>query len=294
MNPIGIAVAGNADLQRDIPDQRRMIELWLSLKTSAHTRRAYAADIARLLRFVQKPLAQVTLADLQAWADELGQGSLRPATQNRCLTAAKSLLSFAQETGFLPFNAGVAVKLRPQRDGLVRRILDESEVVRLIDAALAGRDRVMLKLLYVSGVRVSELCGLKWCDLFERQEGGQITVFGKGGKTRTVLLKRKIWQQLLSLKGTARAIDPVFPSRKGQGPLDVSQVRRVVYAAVRKAGIDRAVSPHWLRHAHASHALERGAPIHLVQATLGHANITTTGRYLHARPTDSSAFYLPD
>jgi site-specific recombinase XerD len=65
-----------------------------------------------------------------------------------------------------------------------------------------------------------------------------------------------------------------------------------VRAAARRAGIAVPVSPHWLRHAHASHALDRGAPIHLVQATLGHANINTTGRYLHARPTESSSGFL--
>ena len=60
------------------------------------------------------------------------------------------------------------------------------------------------------------------------------------------------------------------------------------------AGLEQKVSPHWMRHAHASHALDRSAPIHLVQATLGHASVSTTGRYLHARPSESSSFYLPD
>jgi site-specific recombinase XerD len=270
-----------------------LVQLWLSLKTSTHTRRAYAADAARFLSFVQKPLPGVTLADLQAWAGHLGQGSLQPASQNRALTAVKSLLSFAQETGYLAVNVGAAVKLRPTRDNLAQRILAESEVARLIDAAAEGRNRLLLKLLYVSGVRVSELCGLKWCDALGRQEGGQITVFGKGGKTRAILLKPKIWQQLMAQKGEARAIDPVFASRKG-GALDPSQVRRIVYDAARKAGMEHKISPHWMRHAHASHALDRAAPIHLVQATLGHASVSTTGRYLHARPSDSSSFYLPD
>jgi integrase len=67
---------------------------------------------------------------------------------------------------------------------------------------------------------------------------------------------------------------------------------RAVDAAAKRAGLRAGVSPHWLRHAHATHALERGAPIHLVQATLGHASVVTTGRYLHARPSDSSARYL--
>ncbi|MEP6540365.1 MAG: tyrosine-type recombinase/integrase [Bryobacteraceae bacterium] len=271
-----------------------LVALWLSLKTSRHTRRAYAAEAARFLAFTRKPLSSVTLPDLQAWTGHLGQGTLKAASQNRALTAVKSLLSFAQETGYLPFNVGAAVKTRPHRDGLAQRILEESEVARLIEAAPEGRNRVLLKLLYVSGIRVSEACGLKWCDAMERQAGGQITVFGKGGKTRTVRLKAKVWQQLLSIRGEAKAVDPLFPSRKGAGPLDVSQVRRIVYAAARKAGLAQKVSPHWMRHAHASHALDRSAPIHLVQATLGHASVSTTGRYLHARPTESSSFYLPD
>lgn len=164
----------------------------------------------------------------------------------------------------------------------------------LIAAATEGRDRVLLRLLYVSGVRAGELCGLKWRDAMPRQEGGQITVFGKGGRTRTILLKPRDWQFLLSIKGSAGADDPIFRSRNGGGHLDTSQIRRVVYAAAGRAGMEKKVSPHWLRHAHASHALERQAPIHLVQATLGHASLSTTGRYLHARPTESSSFYLPD
>ncbi len=270
-----------------------LVELWVSLKVSSHTRRAYAADVGRFLAFVEKPLAWMTLADVQAYATALEQGSLKPASQNRALTAVKSLLSFGQETGYLPFNVGAAVKLRPNRDSLAQRILEEGEVAKLIEAAPEGRDRVLLKLLYVSGVRVSELCGLKWCDAVPRTAGGQITVFGKRGKTRTILLKPKSWAQLLSIRGNAGPVDPVFRSRKGGNHLDVSQVRRIVYAAAKKAGLEQKVSPHWMRHAHASHALDRGAPIHLVQATLAHASVATTGRYLHARPAESSGSYLP-
>jgi len=294
MNQIALVAPSGLGSSQDGSHDTSLVELWLSLKTSGHTRRAYAAEVARFHAFTGKPLSRVTLADLQAFAEQLGQGSLKPASQNRALTAIKSLLSFAQETGYLPFNAGAAVKLRPNRDGLAQRILAESEVARLIDAAPEGRDRVLLKLLYVAGVRVSELCGLKWCDTLARQQGGQISVFGKGGKTRTILLKLKVWQQLLSIRGAATPLEPIFRSQKGGGALDPSQVRRIVYAAARRAGLEQKVSPHWMRHAHASHALDRSAPIHLVQATLGHASVSTTGRYLHARPSESSGDYLPD
>jgi integrase/recombinase XerD len=288
MLPSGLELA-----QTSLGDAQ-LVHIWLSTKTSSETRRAYTAEISRFLAFARKPLAQVTLADLQVYAESLAQRGLQITSQNRALTTIKSLLSFGRETGYLPFNVGAAVRLRPSRDRLAERILEESDVARLIEAAPEGRDRVLLRLLYVSGVRASELCGLKWRDALPRQEGGQITVFGKGGKTRTILLKPKVWQQLLSVKGAASVDDSIFRSRHGGGHLDASQVRRIVYAAAREAGIEKRVSPHWLRHAHASHALEHAAPIHLVQATLGHASLATTGRYLHARPTESSSFYLPD
>ena len=293
-NELVLAVSPGLPPIQDGAQDAGLVDLWLSMKTSAHTRRAYAAEATRFLAFIQKPLALVTLPDLKTWMEHLGQGSLKPASQNRALTALKSLLSFAQDTGYAPFNVGAAIQMRPNRDGLSQRILDESQIAKLIDAAPAGRDRVLLKLLYVSGVRVSEVRSLKWCDALPRNEGGQITVFGKGGKTRSILLKSRMWQELLSIKGDAKAADPIFASRKGGGELDASQVRRIVYAAARRAGLEQKVSPHWMRHAHASHALDRHAPIHLVQATLGHASVSTTGRYLHARPTESSSFYLPE
>lgn len=276
------------------PDDRTLIELWLQTKVSPHTQRAYRAEVERFRGFIAKPLAWVTLADLHGYREHLGQGSLKPASQNRALTALKSLLSFGHETGYLPFNVGAAVKLRPNRDPLAGRILVETDIARLIEAACEGRDRMLLTLLYQSGVRVGELAALKWCDVQPRGDAGQLTVFGKGGRTRSILLKPSAWQALGTLRGEAALNDPVFRSRKTGRHLDVSQIRRIVYTAARRAGFPQKVSPHWMRHAHASHALDRGAPVHLVQATLGHASVATTGRYLHARPTDSSALYLPD
>ena len=161
------------------------------------------------------------------------------------------------------------------------------------DDALAYRDRAILRLLYAGGLRVSELCALTWKDLTSRHQSGQVTVFGKGGKTRTVLLPYGVWQELCQLRGDRGSQEPVFPSQQRGGHLDRTQVYRIVKAAAKRAGLEGNVSPHWLRHAHASHSLERGAPLHLVQETLGHSSVATTERYLHTRPNDSSAMYLP-
>ncbi len=117
-------------------------------------------------------------------------------------------------------------------------------------------------------------------------------MYGKGNKTRYVLISRGTFDELRRLAGESVDSDaPVFVSRK-DGPLDASQVHRIVKVAAKRAGLPGEVSPHWLRHAHASHALDRGAPISLVQATLGHASVQTTGKYLHARPNESSGRYL--
>jgi len=96
---------------------------------------------------------------------------------------------------------------------------------------------------------------------------------------------------LLDLQGEGKADTPVFVSQWG-GAIDESQVFRIVRAAAKEAGIEGNVSPHWMRHAHASHSMDRGAPLHLVQANLGHSNPATTGKYLHARPGNGSGRYL--
>ena len=266
----------------------QVVAMWLHGR-SPHTQRAYSRDATRFLAFAGKPLRQVTLADVQAFADSLA--GLAPASRARALAAVKSLLAFAHRIGYLPFDVGAPVRLPGRKDTLPERILPEAAVHRMLALEPDRRNHALLRLLYAAGLRVSEACSLRWRDVQEHGDAGCVVVFGKGGKTRTVLLSRDTWRELISLRGEAGREEPVFRSRKG-GHLHPSQVLRIVRAAARRAGIQAPVSPHWLRHAHASHALERGCPIHLVQTTLGHASVATTGRYLHARPQDSSARYL--
>ncbi len=113
-------------------------------------------------------------------------------------------------------------------------------------------------------------------------------MFGKGGHTRHILLSQGTWEVLRAIRGDADEDHPLFLSRTGGG-LSVRQVQYIVRQAARRADVEKNVSPHWMRHAHASHALDRGAAVHLVQAT---SSVATTGRYLHARPTESSSRYL--
>jgi site-specific recombinase XerD len=267
-----------------------LIAVWLHGR-SPHTQRAYATDVARLRSRTGKPLAAITLGDLQSFADSVAE--LSPASQYRALSAIKSLLAFGHRIGYLPFDVGGALRLPAVRSRLAERILPEAGIHRMLNLESNERNRAVLTLLYASGVRVSELCGLRWQDVQANGDSGQVTVFGKGGKTRAIRLPASVWKLLAGLRGSdSDGGQPVFRSRKKGGALTPVGVLRIVRQAARRAGFDLAVSPHWLRHAHASHALDRGAPIHLVQATLGHASITTTGRYLHARPADSSGRFL--
>ncbi|MFE1746008.1 tyrosine-type recombinase/integrase [Coleofasciculus sp. H7-2] len=271
----------------------RLIDMWVDGR-SPHTQDAYRRYARQFLAHINRPLHLATLADVQGWKLTLSQKS--PNTQRLAIAAVKSLLSFGHRIGLLPLNVGMPIRQPAAKDCLNERILSELEVQTMIALETHPRNRAILRLLYSAGLRVSELCALTWKDLKARGDSGQVTVFGKRGKTRTVLLSAGVWDEVYNLRGDASDNDPVFPSREGDpegNHLHRSQINRIVAAAGKRAGIKGKVSPHWLRHAHASHSLDRGAPIHLVQATLGHESVATTSRYLHARPNDSSSLYLP-
>ena len=281
----------------------RLVGLRLHGKGEAN-KEAYRGALAAFSGFTGgKPLRTVTLADLQEYADDLAE-AFAPATQAKLLAAMKSLFSFGHQVGYLPFDVGRPVKLPPRKDDRAERILSADDVHSMIANANGKRNRALIRLLYIRGLRVAEAVDLRTRDLRERGEandgtgGGQVTLFGKGRKTRVVLLPASLWAELAAL-ALPHPRAPLFRSRKkGPGgeprPITVRQAERVVKDAARRAALSNAsdVSPHWLRHAHASHAMDRGAKVHLVQATLGHASVATTGRYLHARPDESSTLYL--
>lgn len=302
-------------------DDGHLIRLWLHGK-SANTRDAYERDVLGFVRFTAEgepgvTLGQITLQHVQDWADRLQDAGLATTSRARKLSSVKSLLSFGHKLGHLVYNVGAAVSPPKSKDTLAERILPEvmvHRVLALADAAsdepdasfVDARNALALRLFYASGGRVSELAGLRWRDCAERapergRPTGQITLFGKGDKTRRVLLSADTWEAIERHRQRPDVVSggeaPVLRSQKpgtdgSARPLTRQQLWRVVKALARQAGLPEAVSPHFFRHAHASHALDRGAPPHLVQQTLGHASLQTTSRYAHARPDDSSARYL--
>lgn len=274
-----------------------LVAMWLHRTDSEKTRAAYARDIAHFRTLVPKPLAAVTLADLQAYADHLAAPRAttgKPfsvATRQRMLASLKSLFAFALKLGMVRFDPARVVKLPRKENRLAERILTEQEVLEIIAYETNPRNKLLLRLLYASAGRVSEICGLRRRHIQPNGDAGQVSLYGKGGKTRSVVLQPTTYRDLLAMCGNADPDDPVFVSREGN-PLSTVQAWRIVQAAAVRAGIAGKVSPHWFRHSHATHAIERGASLVLVKETLGHASLATTGMYTHARPNESSALRL--
>ncbi len=274
--------------QPQADSDRQLIGLWLHGR-SPHTVRAYIADIDGFMRQYARPLTALRLTDLQDYASGLVGSQAKIA---RALSAIKSLIAFGHRLGYLAYDVGAPLRLPSVRDHLSERILTPEEIRAMIALEPALRNRAIMLLLYSGGLRGSELCGLNWGNIADSNGEAYLNIFGKGGKSRTVLISEGFWKRIKpNGNGVHNPSEPVFRSASGNR-LDPSSILRVVRAAAVRAGIDRPVSPHWLRHAHATHALENGAPIHIIQATLGHSSVATTGRYLHARPADSSGKYL--
>jgi integrase/recombinase XerD len=230
-------------------------------------------------------------------------GGLSDATARQYVLRVKSLLGYAHKLGYTRFNAGATIKVRSDAGNrgaaVAKRIISPAQVALLIRAARTKRDRVLVEVAYAGGLRVSELVALTWADVLPREESRvQLNVTGKGNKVRQVLLPAIVSRALLALRGDAGNNDPVFASRKGGKRLLARAVHAMVKRAAARAGIEEEIaariSPHWLRHAHASHAIDGGASLPEVQETLGHGNIATTSGYLHARPKSSSGLQLDE
>jgi integrase/recombinase XerD len=274
----------------------QLLESWLDSLGSPHTRRNFETTARRFLAELPMGLRAAAVEDVRDALAQITQG-LGDATTSQYVLRVKSFLGYGHKLGYLPFNAGVTIKVRAHSATrgatLAKRIISEVEVGLLIRAARSRRDRLLIEVAYAGGLRVSELVGLTWADVLPRDgERVQLAVTGKGRKERQVLLPEIVSRSLLSLRGDAGANDPVFASRKGGSHLTERAVNGMMKRTAVKAGINPGVSPHWLRHAHGSHAIDRGASLPEVQATLGHDNIATTSAYLHARPDTSSGLKL--
>lgn len=257
---------------------------------SPHTLRSYTADLTEFTRFLAEGgiegLPDADTRAVRAYVARLYQRRLSKATIARKLAAVRSCFRFLARRGALPANPARQVR-SPRLGRRLPSFLPVDEATVLLNAppepsAAGARDRAMLELLYASGLRVAEGCGLDLDDLDEARR--TVRVVGKGDKERVVPVGETALEALaayLAIRGRQRG--PLFLNARG-GRLTSRSAHRIVRARARQAGISQRVTPHTLRHSFATHMLGAGADLRLIQELLGHSRLSTTQRYTHVSP----------
>lgn len=264
----------------------QFLESLRSLGRSEHTITNYEVDLRQFLEY----LANAGVVELEEIDGGVIRGFLREAmgfgfaktSSARKLSAVRSFAKWLCRSGLLDYDPGEELK-GPKLPASLPRALSYTDTVKLLsEGPKSGkfflRDRLILELMYGSGLRVSELIGLNLDDVEFAER--IMRIHGKGGKERIVPFGVPV-QRLLEEWIAVKAVNdgPLFASEKGAERLTVRTAHRVVMRAAERAGI-YGISPHTLRHCFATHMLERGAPLRVVQEMLGHESIATTQRYL--------------
>lgn len=263
---------------------------------SEHTVEAYGRDIRLFLQQTQT----LNPDAIYLFLDDLKQKNYASSSICRMLVAVKVFIRFLKREGVLETDFGSDFET-PKIWKLVPDVLTIEEVDALLNQpqpqdAIGSRDRAILELLYATGMRVSELCSLKISDLND----ASVKVCGKGRKERLIPVGKKaldaIDHYLLHFRGEApERHAPLFLTKRGK-PIDRIMVWERVRHYARGAGISKSISPHTLRHSFATHLLENGADLRVIQEMLGHEDIGTTDRYTHvanSRIKDSFSRFHP-
>ncbi len=257
---------------------------------SRNTLDAYRRDLQSLESFLGKvTLDAVDLATLRKYLDHLRESGLSNRSIARQVTVIRGLFSFLIDENVLAANPAELL-VAPKIGAPLPKFLGRARVDNLLEApeldkATGVRDRAMISLLYATGIRVSELIGLRISDLDE--DGGLLRVLGKGNKQRLVPIGREALaavdtyrqhERPLLLKG--RVSPFLFVTARGKG-MTRQGFWKLLRVHGKSAGIYRSLSPHVLRHTFATHLLEGGADLRSVQLMLGHADLGTTQIYTH-------------
>ena len=264
---------------------------------SLNTLLAYERDIKTFLQFAQKDQPRsIREEDLRSYLKELEGRGTSPATRARCLSSLKRYFRFLLQEDYIKADPTAYLEA-PRQGRRLPKILHEEEVATLFEAAekIPGtegiRARCLLELLYATGMRVSEMVTLSWSSLIQalKTEQPYFLIKGKGGRERLVPLSFSSKEALKTYLAIRKSFESspkpspwLFPSKGAEGHLTRQGFGKILKTLALKAGIDpRRVSPHVLRHAFATHLLNRGADLLSLRELLGHADISTTEIYTH-------------
>lgn len=261
-----------------------LAHLAVERQSSAHTLDAYRRDLAALAGWANgRDLLALDGNDLRAFVAAEHRRGLSPKSLQRRLSACRSLYRWLLKQGRLPASPAEGVRA-PKPPRKLPQVLDVDEAVQLVqlptDAPLGLRDRALLELFYSSGLRLSEVCMLRWGGL--DFEAGLVTVLGKGSKQRIVPVGSHARRALLDWREASAGSGAgfVFPGRGGARISARAIQLRIKQLALRQ-GMFKRIHPHLLRHSFASHVLESSGDLRGVQELLGHADIATTQIYTH-------------
>lgn len=248
-----------------------------------NTLEAYRRDIALFSRSLKQPLDKTVQEDIIDFLAALKSQDYAASSIYRALIAIKVFFRFLKREKVIPSDPTVHLD-SPKIWQLIPQVLTCAEVDRLLSipdpsCCMGARDAAVLKVMYASGLRVSEVCGLNIHDIDEVS----VRVKGKGGKERIVPIAEiaiNAVDNYLRFRGEEEAGGALFLSEKGKRINRLTVWKRVKFYA-QKAEITKDISPHTLRHSFATHLLENGADLRIIQEMLGHASIATTDRYTH-------------
>ena len=279
--------------KKNSPLDRYRIYLRLEKGLSPRTLEAYMGDVEKIAAYIAEEggdMLTVELEQLRDYLATLVDVGIHPRTQARLLSSLRSFYGFLKMDGYIESNPTELLK-SPKLPMHLPDVLTLDEIDRVIDAIdlsqLEGqRNRAMIEVLYSCGLRVSELCNLKISDLYLDEEFIRVT--GKGDKQRLVPISPRAIAELNYYFNDRDHIeikpgyeDYVFISERRRKPLSRITVFHIVKELVEAAGIQKNVSPHTFRHSFATHLLEGGANLRIIQAMLGHESIATTEIYAH-------------
>lgn len=261
------------------PLRQQMIDLMTVKNFSPSTCESYLFSMIALVKYFRRPPDELTQEDIQNYLIYLVKD--RRLSPNSCRLYLQGILFFYRQVlGWPAIQIRVHYPKRPQR---IPELLTQSEVKRILEVPDNLKHQTMLKTSYSTGVRISELLALKVSDIDSERMLLRIDQ-GKGAKDRLIPLSSSLLYCLRKYWCSEHPTTWLFPGWKSIDPVHQSTINRVFKESKRRAGIKKKGGIHSLRHAYATHSLEQGMPVHLLQRWLGHTDIRTTLRYVHWVP----------
>ena len=268
------------------PLRRRMTEDMTVRNLSPATQQSYISAVSKFSRFFGRSPDQLTLEDVRTFQVHLVAKGISWPGLNQIVCALRFFYGVTLRRDEIPERISYARQPRK-----LPEVLSAGEVVRFLEAVSSLRTRVALTTAYAAGLRASEAVSLKVANI----DSGRMVIRvqqGKGGKDRYVMLSAQLLGILRTYWRLARPKDWLFPGRDPVNPIEVNVLHAACRSACTASGLTKRVTVHTLRHSFATHLLESGTDIRIIQVLLGHSNLSSTARYTHVssgliRQTDS-------